>query len=61
MNSDQTQWLYAPGDKLTYAEVDSKQVSVVGRDEKQAFTTMVTITSARVLLPFQAIYHGKTE
>jgi hypothetical protein len=60
-NSDQTQRLYAPGDKLTYAETGSKQVSVVGGDEKRAFTVMVTVTSSGTLLPFQAIYHGKTE
>jgi hypothetical protein len=59
-NSDQTQRLYAPGDKLTYAETGSKQVSVIGGDEKRAFTVMVTVTSAGVLLPFQAIYVGKT-
>lgn len=60
-NSDQTQRLYAPGDKLTYAETGSKQVSVIGGDEKRAFTVMVTITSSGKMLPFQAIYHGKTE
>jgi hypothetical protein len=59
-NSDQTQRLYAPGDKLTYAETGAKQVSVIGADEKRAFTTMVTVTSAGVLLPFQAIYVGKS-
>jgi hypothetical protein len=60
-NSDQTQRLFASGDKLTYAETGSKQVSVVGADEKRAFTVMVTVTSAGTLLPFQAIYQGKTE
>ena len=60
-NSDQTQRLYAPGDKLTYAETGAKQVSVIGGDEKRAFTVMVTITSAGLLLPFQAIYQGKTD
>jgi hypothetical protein len=60
-NSDQTQRLYAPGDKLTYAETGAKQVTVIGGDEKQAFTTMVSVTSAGRLLPFQGIYHGKTE
>ena len=59
-NSDQTQRLYAPGDKLTYAETGAKQVSVIGGDEKRAFTVMVTVTSSGLLLPFQAIYMGKT-
>jgi hypothetical protein len=57
-NSDQTQQLYAPGDKLTYAETGARQVSVIGGDEKRAFTVMVTVTSAGSLLPFQAIYQG---
>jgi hypothetical protein len=60
-NSDQTGRQYAPGDKLTYAETGSKQVSVIGGDEKRAFTVMVTVTSSGILLPFQAIYQGKTE
>jgi hypothetical protein len=39
----------------------SKQVTVIGGDEKRAFTVMVTVTSAGKLLPFQAIYQGKTD
>ena len=61
VNSDQTQCLYAAGDKLTYAQTGAKQVSVVGADEKQAFTVMVSVTSAGLMLPFQMIYTGKTE
>jgi hypothetical protein len=34
---------------------------VIREDEKMAFTVMVTIASANTLLPFQVIYHGKTE
>jgi hypothetical protein len=36
-------------------------VSVIGTEEKRAFTVMVTIMSAGCLLPFQAIYQGKKE
>ena len=60
-NLDQTQHLYAAGERLTYAETGAKQVSVIGGDEKRAFTIMVTITSAGLMLPFQAIYVGKTD
>jgi hypothetical protein len=60
-NSDQTQRLYAPGDKLTYAKTGAKQVSVIGGDEKRAFTVMVTVMSAGTLLPFRAIYQGKMD
>jgi hypothetical protein len=59
-NSDQTQRLYAAGNQLTYAETGSRQVSILSGDEKRAFTVLVTVTSAGLLLPFQAIYHGKT-
>ncbi|RXW18423.1 hypothetical protein EST38_g7441 [Candolleomyces aberdarensis] len=61
VNSDQTQVVYAPGDKMTYAEAGSKQVPVVGVEEKRAFTVMVSVSSDGQLLPFQAIYEGKTE
>ncbi|KAE9395334.1 hypothetical protein BT96DRAFT_958536 [Gymnopus androsaceus JB14] len=53
VNSDQTQIVYAPGDKMTWAPTGAKQVSLVGADEKRAFTLM--------LLPFQAVYQGLTE
>jgi hypothetical protein len=59
-NSDQTQMVYAPGNKLTWAETGAKQVSLVGTDEKQVFTVMVTVTSNGTLLPLQAIYQGGT-
>jgi hypothetical protein len=38
----------------------AKQVSIIGGDEKCAFTVMVTVTSARLLLLFQSIFQGKT-
>ena len=41
VNSDQTQVIFTPGDKLTYAPIGKKQVSLVGGDEKWAFTVMV--------------------
>lgn len=61
VNSDQTQSLYAYGSQLTWAETGSRQVSVVGQDEKRAFTLFVGVSLSGVLLPFQAIYHGQTE
>ncbi|KAF8193422.1 hypothetical protein BJ912DRAFT_241100 [Pholiota molesta] len=60
VNSDQTQVVYAPGDKMTYAECGAKQVSLVGGEEKRAFTVMVSVSNDGFLLPFQAIYEGKT-
>ena len=34
VNLDQTQVVYAPGDKMTYAPIGTTQVSLVGGDEK---------------------------
>lgn len=61
VNSDQTQRVYAPGGKMTWAFTGSKQVSLVGGEEKRAFTVMVSVASSSVLLPFQAVYVGKTD
>jgi DDE superfamily endonuclease len=58
VNSDQTQVVYAPGNKMTYAPIGAKQVSLVGGDEKHAFTVMVSVANDGTLLPFQAIYTG---
>ena len=60
VNSDQTQHLYAPGPKMTWAEKGSSQVEVIGEDEKRAFTVMVSVSADGTLLPFQAIYGGLT-
>jgi hypothetical protein len=60
VNSDQTQAVFAPGDKVTYAATGSKQVQVQGEDEKRAFTVLVSVASDGTVLPMQAIYSGKT-
>jgi hypothetical protein len=60
VNSDQTQVVYAQGSKLTWAKTGSRQVTVVGEDEKRAFTVVVSISNSGELLPFQAIYQGYT-
>ncbi|KAF5321301.1 hypothetical protein D9619_000198 [Psilocybe cf. subviscida] len=60
VNSDQTQVLYAPGNKLTWAERGLKQVQVLGGEEKRAFTVMISVSSDGKLLPLQAIYSGKS-
>ncbi|KAJ6447627.1 hypothetical protein C8R45DRAFT_768609, partial [Mycena sanguinolenta] len=57
---DQTGVVYAPGTGLTYAEKGSKQVSVVGKEEKRAFTALITVTADGDLLPIQAIYNNST-
>ncbi len=58
-NSDQTQMLYAPGNWMTYTQTGSKQVAVIGMDEKRAFTLLVSVAADGTILPFQAVYQGK--
>ncbi len=60
-NSDQTQMLYAPGNWMTYTQTGSKQVAVIGMDEKRAFTLLVSVAADGTILPFQAVYQGKTK
>lgn len=57
-NTDQTQVVYAQGSKLTWTQKGSHQVTVVGEDEKWAFTVVVSVSNSGRLLPFQAIHQG---
>lgn len=52
--------VYAPGDKLTWAETGAKQVPVLGGEEKRAFTVLVSVACDGTVLPMQVIYSGKT-
>ena len=61
VNSDQTGVVYSAGALETYAPTRSKQVDVIGKDEKRAFTLMVGISMSGEVLPFQAIYTGMTD
>ncbi|KAF5323141.1 hypothetical protein D9758_018984 [Tetrapyrgos nigripes] len=61
VNSDQTNVIYAPGDKMTWGESGAKQVELLGGEEKRAFTVMVSVCLDGRVLPFQAIYSGKTK
>lgn len=56
VNSNQTQVVYAPGNRLTYNPTGAKQVAVVGVEENWAFTLMVSVAADDTILPFQAIY-----
>jgi hypothetical protein len=60
VNTDQTLVTYSAGTSETYAPKGSKQVDVVGKDEKQGFTLVVGISMSGNVLPFQAIYAGST-
>lgn len=58
VNSDQTQVVFAQGTKFTWAATGSLQVSLVGQDEKRAFTVVLSLSNSGVLLSFQVIYSG---
>ena len=61
INFDQTQIIYVPGNRMTWSQTGAKQVGMVGMDEKQAFTLVVGVTADGSLLPFQAVFMGKTK
>ncbi len=55
VNTDQTQLVYAPGSKLTWTKSGSKQVSIIGLNEKRALTLVVSVACGGELLPMQSI------
>jgi hypothetical protein len=60
VNSDQTNVQIVPGTNETWNEAGQKQVAVIGKDDKRAFTVMNGISASGIVLPLQAIYAGKT-
>jgi hypothetical protein len=60
INADQTQVVYSAGSASSWNETGQRQVSILGADEKRAFTLMVSISMSGKVLPPQAIYSGKT-
>ncbi|KAJ7083055.1 hypothetical protein B0H15DRAFT_760336, partial [Mycena belliarum] len=58
---DQTGVVYLPGARMTYAPRGSKQVGLIGNEEKRAFTTLLAVSAAGDLLPPQCVYEGKTD
>ena len=60
-NSDQAQLVYQQGMQTMWNKAGKKQVETKEQDEKWAFTLVSSISASGELLPFQAIYHGKTE
>ncbi|THU76141.1 hypothetical protein K435DRAFT_705496, partial [Dendrothele bispora CBS 962.96] len=61
INTDQTQTVYQQGTKATWEKQGAKQVPVVGIDEKRAFTLVPSISASGEVLPFQAVFSGKTD
>lgn len=60
INADQTGVAYlGTGDK-TWELKGSKQVPVIGKGDKRQFTLMVAITASGIMLPWQAIFKGRS-
>jgi len=60
VNIDQTNIVYQPSTSSTYNNIGTHQVSVVGKEEKRAFTVVVGISDNGDVLPFQAIFASKS-
>ena len=45
---------------MLYAPIGAKQVGLMGGEGKRAFTVTVSVANDGTLLPFEAIYEGKT-
>ncbi|KAJ7158958.1 hypothetical protein C8R43DRAFT_882155, partial [Mycena crocata] len=58
VNADQTGIIYLPGSRMTYAPRGSKQVPLLGNEEKRAFTALLAVSAAADLLPVQCVYEG---
>jgi hypothetical protein len=61
VNWDQTGVFLVPSSKYSMAAIGSKQVAVVGSDDKRQITALLTVTASGELLYPQLIYQGTTE
>lgn len=57
---DQTGVLLVPGDNLTYHNTGDKQISIIAKDEKRAYTLVVASSCDGDILPFQQVWSGAT-
>ena len=60
LNSDQTPSNYVTVVRTTMAPKNVKHVAVAGLNDRRAITRTLTISLDGKMLPFQAIYGGKT-
>lgn len=60
VNIDQAQVVLQDTSGRTYETTGSGQVSVIGLEEKRAFTVLAGVSSNGAALPFQVIWKGKT-
>ena len=60
LNWDQTGAKFVPTSEWTLAEEGSRQVDIVGKEDKREMTVLLTCVMSGSLLPPQLIYAGKT-
>jgi hypothetical protein len=60
VNMDQTYFHLQPTSTSTFEEVGSKQVAVIGKEEKRAATLQAAVSGNGDVLPYHIIYKGKT-
>lgn len=60
VNADQTQVVYNAGSHSTWNASGKRQVHILVLEEKRAFTLLVAASLSGNILPFQAIYGGKS-
>jgi len=60
VNINQTQIVYQPANMATYEEISSKQVSVIGQEEKRAFTCVNGISAAGDVMKIYLVFEGKS-
>jgi hypothetical protein len=61
VNFDQTQVIVQSIGNSTFAEMGSKQVSILGKEEKRAWTAVVAVSASGEVLPLQIVMKGKTK
>lgn len=61
INIDQLQIILQALNERTYEYRGSRQVAIVGQEEKRAFTLLVGVAACGFALPFQAIWKGKSQ
>ena len=60
INWDQTGSKLVPVSEWTIERVGTKQVAIIGQENKREVTVLISITASGGLLPFLAIYQRKT-
>ena len=60
INWNQTGSKLVPVSEWTMEREGTKQVAIIGQEDKREVTVLMSVTASGILLPFQVIYRGKT-